>query len=149
MQKNAMGSVLLGLFWLSENWRDVPSSSSYDASVHLSCADISVDNTESPTIIMVRIKASKTDPFRRGVDLYLGKTGSDICPVSAMLRYLCVRGTSPGLLFHFSDGRLLIRQRFVEALRHGLKEAGMDQQLCCGHSLRIGAVTTAYLQYVF
>ena len=58
----------------------VPSDSTYDASVHLSVADIAVDNSKFPSVVSVRIKAS------------LGKTGSSVCPVAAILSYLCVRG---------------------------------------------------------
>ena len=92
---------------------------------------------------MVRIKASKTDPFRKGVNLYLGKTGALVCPVDAILSYLCLRGTGYGPLVQFSDGCLLTRQRFVEALRAGLEEANVLQDQYRGHSLRIGAAITA------
>lgn len=33
----------------------------------------------------VTIKASKTDPFRKGIKLFLGKIASDLCLVTAML----------------------------------------------------------------
>ena len=91
----------------------------------------------------VRIKQSKTDPFRKGVDLFLGRTGSDICPVAALLSYLACRGPRPGPLFIFADGRLLTRRRFVELVRAALASAGVDQRHYSGHSFRIGAATTA------
>lgn len=62
-----------------------------------------VDNPSNPNIIKVRIKASKTDPFRNGVDVYIGKTGQLLCPVSALLNYLAVRGCNQGLLFQFAN----------------------------------------------
>ena len=34
-----------------------------------------------PSVVRVSIKASKTDPFRKGVYVHLGKTGNDLCPV--------------------------------------------------------------------
>ena len=43
----------------------------------------------------------------------------------------------------FEDGRLLTRARFVQAIRTGLKEAGIDDSKYCSHSFRIGAATTA------
>ena len=116
------------------------SDATYDAS---SISDIAVDNSKSPAVVRVTIKASKTDPFRKGVQLYLGKTGTTVCPVSAMVSYLCVRGMSSGALFRFYDGRLLTCQRLVEALRTGLEEANVPQDQYCGHSLRIGAANTA------
>ena len=65
----------------------MPSDSEYDPAVHLGKQDLAVDN---PKLIRVQIKQSKTDPFRKGVDLFLGRTSSDLCPVTALLRYLVV-----------------------------------------------------------
>ena len=121
----------------------VPSNDSYDASMHLSLGDIAVDNPASSTVVRVAMKQSKTDPFRQGVCLYLGKTSTDLCPVAALLNYLVVRGSEPGALFHFKDGRLLTRQRFVEAVKAALHCAGVDQSKYNSHSFRIGAATTA------
>ena len=59
--------------------------------------------------VCIRIKQSKTDPFRKGIDLHVGKTGSVLCPVAALLNYLVIRGKEKGLLFRF---RPLTRQRF-------------------------------------
>ena len=121
----------------------VPSDSAFDPSVHLSAADISVDSRSSPTYVAVNIKASKTDPFRRGVTIYLGRTHSTICPVAATLKYMVERGLSKGPLFMFEDGRLLTRERFVSAVREALATTGVDTAKYCGHSFRIGAATTA------
>ena len=51
----------------------VPDDDSYDPAVHLSRQDIALDDASSPSVVRVRIKQSKTDPFRKGIDLYLGK----------------------------------------------------------------------------
>ena len=72
----------------------------YDPSVHLSFSDIAVDNAESPNMISLNIKRSKTDQGAVGVRVILGKTDNDLCPVSALLAYLARRGDSPGALFH-------------------------------------------------
>ena len=48
----------------------VPAQEQYDHTTHLSFADISIDNQHSPQLIKVRIKQSKTDPFRQGADIY-------------------------------------------------------------------------------
>ena len=121
----------------------VPSDTAYDPSMHLNFSDVAVDDPSSPAVIKVTIKQSKTDPFRKGVDLFVGKTNTDLCPVKALLKYLVVRGTQEGPLFSFQDGRLLTRQRFVEEVRKALQQAGIDQSRYCGHSFRIGAATTA------
>ena len=121
----------------------VPSDSGYDPQTHLSLADIALDDNKRPSLIRVSIKQSKTDPFRRGVDIFMGRTGTDLCPVSALLDYLQMRGSAPGPVFIFADGRFLTRQRFVDRVREGLETAGVDQSKYCGHSFRIGAATTA------
>ena len=91
----------------------VPSLSGHaDPSVHLNYNDIAVDNPSNPCIIKVRIKASKTDPFHQGVDIYLGKTGHLLCPVSALLKYLAARGSQEGLLFKLKDNSLLTKSKF-------------------------------------
>lgn len=86
---------------------------SFDSAMHLGFSNITVDSLTSPSFIRVTIKQSKRDPFRRGVDLFLGRTQTDLCPVAAILSYLAVRGAGPCPLFYFEDGRWLTRSRFV------------------------------------
>ena len=121
----------------------VPAEREYDPEVHLSMGDVAVDDTGQPTLLRVVIKRSKTDPFRKGVNLFVGRTQSVLCPVAAVLDYLCIRGTNPGPLFIFADGRPLTRARFAEEVRSVLSRAGVDQSQYCTHSFRIGAATTA------
>ena len=121
----------------------VPSDSAFNPSIHLTVKDISVDSHSSPSYITVKIKASKSNPFRRGVTIYLGQTHNQISPVAATLRYMLERGLSEGPLFVFEDGRLLTRERFVVAVRESLASTGIDTAEYCGHSFGIGAATTA------
>ena len=137
-------AVCLGFFgFLRAGEMTVPSDAGYDQSVHLNRSDIAVDDPRNPAVLRVTIKQSKTDPFRRGIDIHLGKTATDLCPVNSMLNYLLVRGGGGGPLFKYRDGRYLTRERLVEAVRKALEEAGYDQSRYCGHSFRIGAATTA------
>ena len=134
----------LGFFgFLRSGEMTVPSDKAYNPSCHLSLDDVAVDNPVAPQVLRVRIKQSKTDPFRKGIDLYMGKTATDICPVKAVLNYLVVRGKRPGPLFVYDDGTYLTRQRLVEALCHTVGKAGLNPDLYCSHSFRIGAATTA------
>lgn len=121
----------------------VSQQKSYDESVHLSLSDIALDSRASPKMIRVHIKQSKTDPFRQGVYIYLGKTDKEICPVTAVVPYLAVRGTRPGPLFVFPDGRMLTRQTFSSALDSLLMEAKLEKGNFNTHSFRIGAATSA------
>ncbi len=118
-----------------------PSDTEYDESVHLSFGDIRVDDASNPQYLEIYLKASKTDPFRQGVSVVIGKTDNDICPVSAGLAYMVSRGSSPGQFFRFVDGRGLTRDRFVKAVRSALSAAGVDASLYAGHSFRIGAAS--------
>ena len=53
-----------------------PSQSVFDPSVHLTTADISVNNQASPSAVAIWIKASKKDPFRRGTSVFLSRSAS-------------------------------------------------------------------------
>ena len=142
--KMMWAACCLGFFaFLRAGEMTVPSDAEYDPGVLLSIRDVALDSSLQPSLIRVTIKQSKTDPFRQGVDLFVGKTGTDLCPVAALLDYLVLRGTKDGPLFLYSDGRFLTRQRLVESLRAALERAGVDQSKYCSHSLRIGAATTA------
>ena len=48
----------------------LPSQSEFDPSTHLSLNDIAIDSADSPSLIQLSIKQSKTDPFRKGVLLF-------------------------------------------------------------------------------
>ena len=121
----------------------VPSEAAYDSGEHLNFGDVSVDCVSNPCLLRVKIKASKTDPFRKGVDIFVGKTANQLCPVSAMMAYLAKRGCKKGLLFRFEDNRLLTRERFVVRVKATLSAAGVDCKPYSGHSFRIGAATAA------
>ena len=120
----------------------VPSQTDYDPDMHLSLTDITLDDKVNPSVIQVTIKQSKTDPFRQGVDIYLGKTGKDICPIQAIMPYLIVRGAQPGPLFVFSDGSYLTRQRFASLITSTLQRAGINDKQYNTRSFRIGAAAT-------
>ena len=63
-----------------------------------------------------------TDPFRKGVMVYLGRTGGELCPVAAVSAYLAVRGRVPGPFFVFKGGEPLSREIFVRRVRAALRE---------------------------
>ncbi len=134
----------LGFFgFLRSGEFTIPNEKAFDPEAHLCPDDIAVDSHSAPTQMRVNIKMSKTDPFRHGVQLFIGVTSDDICPVTAMLAYLAYRGNAPGFLFTFANGRPLTRQRLVKELRSALVLAGVDCRHFSGHSFRIGAATSA------
>ena len=121
----------------------VSSLKDYDPDGHLSEGDVTVDRSVDPQVVRVHIKASKTDPFRKGVFVYLGKTGVDLCPVAAVSAYLAVRGWQKGPFFCFVSGVPLSRDALIRHVRVALRPSGVDVSLYSGHSFRIGAATTA------
>ncbi len=106
----------------------VQSDSSFDPKCHLTFGDVSVDDIVAPKLLRVHLKCSKTDPFRKGVDVFVGKMDNRLCPVTAMLAYLA------GFLFRFTDGRLLTKARFVGELRQVLSATGHNPKDFAGHS---------------
>lgn len=106
-------------------------------------SDVAVDNRASPSIIQITIKQSKGDQFRKGAQIYLGRTNHAVCPVRALGQYLSRRGGTPGPLFLFPDGKNLTRPAFSAALHKALEELQIDSSQFNTHSFRIGAATFA------
>ena len=80
----------------------LPSASKFDSSCHLTLNDLSVDDPQNPKAICINLKQSKTDPFRKGVQVFIGATSDCLCPVAALMAYLAVRDKDAStLLFKF------------------------------------------------
>ena len=121
----------------------VECESKFDPQVHLSVADLAVDNPQAPSAISINLKYSKTDQFRKGVKLVVGKTNNELCPVTALLSYLARRGNAPGPLFQWDNHLPLSKSKFVDHVRQALSAANIPAHSYAGHSFRIGAATTA------
>ena len=76
--------ALVSLVFLRSGEITVPSLKSYDPGYHLSGGDVRLDRVSQPTRVYVTIKASKTDPFRKGVTICLGRTDNSGCNVSLL-----------------------------------------------------------------
>ena len=63
----------------------------FEPSSSLTPEDIAVDDHSNPSMVCIHLKCSKTDPFRHGVDIFLGRTDQDLCPVAVLLAYMAVR----------------------------------------------------------
>ena len=130
-----------GFLWAGEF--SVPSAEAYDPEAHLNLSDLALDNHNDPTVARLQIKQSKTDPFRQGVEVFLGKTDSAICPIQAIILYICVRSPNPGQLFILTSGVPLTRTFLVKNLQTAFGKVGLDDAQYNGHSFRIGAATMA------
>ena len=104
----------------------------FDAGAHLKFEDVAIDSKQSPSVMEICLKASKPDPYRKGINMYIGHTGNALCPISDMLAYLAVRGDIEGSPFQFDDGRSLMRECFVQAVHNALTKAGFDHQVYVG-----------------
>ena len=120
-----------------------PLETNFDPLAHLCFSDVQVNSHSSPSYLQITIKALKTDPFCQGVTLFIGVSGGTLCPVSAVLNYMVARGSSPGPLFTWDDGRYLPREGFVARVKSALSAAGYRGKDYVGHSFRIGAATTS------
>ena len=124
----------------------VHNAHSWDFTSDLLREDVMVDSIETPRMIRLHLRVSKTDQFREGSDVYLPRTYCRLCPVAALLSWMVVRGCEPGPLFRFSSGKPLTRSDFVTELKGALSSTGRDPSGYSGHSFRSGAATTAAMQ---
>ena len=110
---------------------------SYDPSSTLCYEDVKMI---SHSTIQIQIKASKTDPFRLGVNIQLHRNNSTLCPVQALTLLLAHHPYKQGPLFTWRDGRYLTRSSFSSVLDR-IKPQNISNMST--HSFRIGATTTA------
>ena len=94
-------------------------------------------------MVQVHLKTSKTDRDHKGTTVIVGRTRDQLCPVSAVLAYLAIRGATPGPLFQLKNGVPLTKTRFILKFRQPLPQIGIDASKYTGHSFRIGMATTA------
>ena len=97
-----------------------PGITSFDPVVHLAYSDARVNDYITPLFLEVRIKASKTDPYRQGVSIYLGRVVGKLCPVAANLDYMVRRGVRNGPFFIYANGSFLTRECFIAAVQAAL-----------------------------
>ena len=140
----AVASVaFFGFFRLGELLPD--SVGAFNPSTSLAWGDVSMDDQAAPRMIQVHLKRSKCDQFGAGSDVVVGVTGTATCPVTAMVRYLEIRGPQAGPFFLDTSGRIVTKPWFVGQVRDILATIGIPAHQYAGHSFRIGAATTAAL----
>ena len=104
-------------------------------------SDLATDSHTAPSLIRIRIRKAKNDPF--GASVTLGLTGKALCPVTD---YLSIRPPSPGPLFICHNSVPLLRDQFVLKVKESLQAlqaAGLDHSMYSEHSFRIGAAAAA------
>ena len=89
--------------------------------------------------LSIQIKASKTDPFRKGITINLFKINSPFCPVDAAVAFMDSRRHSSGPFFQFCDGTYLTRTAVASILRNAFYPSVTINT----HSFRIGGASAA------
>lgn len=113
-----------------------PYTNRFDPSTTLTAADV----TWSAGYAHLKIKTSKTDPFRQGCIVRLSPTKTSLCPIAALTQFLPYHTDKSRPLFTFFDGTYLTRRRLSTILQQALPLASNQFST---HSFRIGAATTA------
>ena len=105
--------------------------------------DISFDHPSKPTMMKIHLSTSKCDQYGHGTDVFIGQTSNALCPITACLAFLRVRGTEPGPFFVTRDGNPVRKEKFIAEVRKVLARTGLCPEQYAGHSFRIGAATAA------
>ena len=135
MLRTASSLAFFGLLRCSEYTSD--RRRSFNVMTTLLVGDIRFN--QDFTIMLIHLKASKTDPFREGCTIRVAAIQVPICPVSLMREYLHSHPSGAGPLFVWSAGHYLIREDIVLLLRRcfpGVRNVNT-------HSFRIGGASAA------
>ena len=133
--------AFFGCFRLGELLLESPNS--FDQQYHLTWIHVAVDSQTDPRMLHIHLKQSKTDQFHRGADIVVGRKGTDLCPVAAVLSYIASRGPKQGAFFLGSQAHPIAKTYFIRELRKVISALGLSQGQFVGHSFRIGAATSA------
>ena len=122
-------------------------TNNFDPEINPCLEDVIFSESGIGKCFKLRLKASKTDPFREGCLVSYHANLSQICPHVAMETYLKLRNKSKQEpktpLFVLENGTVLSRAAFLEMLSAACMQAGVPPRGYTGHSFRIGAATTA------
>ena len=72
----------------------MPAETRFDPSVNLVYGDVRVDSIADPHYLVVVIKASKTDVFRKRDHYLLRTSEGKVMPSGSILSYMAVRGST-------------------------------------------------------
>lgn len=118
----------------------------FHPSRNLTLSDISVERNS----FLLYLKRSKSDRLNRGVSIRYFSLHSTVCPMANLRRYLQLRSrrftktaAAQTPLFLMPNGRALSRTEFISRLRRLLFSLGYNALRYSGHSLRIGAASSA------
>ena len=108
-------SAFFGFFRLGELLPNSPAQ--FNPAADLAWGDVAVGSHTNPKMVQFHLKVSKCDQFGSGSNVIIGRVDSSLCPVTATLEYMKVRGDSLGPFFTDSSHKALSKQRFVKQIR--------------------------------
>jgi hypothetical protein len=80
------------------------SVSEFNDSLHLGWGDVAFDHPSRPTMARIHLRQSKTDQSGRGCHIIVGRTETELCPISAILSCLHSGRPTWPILHRFSVG---------------------------------------------
>ena len=90
----------------------------------------------------MKIRLRKTKLWK-GVDIFLGTTGTPLCPVKAVPRYVAIRPKTGGALLVHADGSPLLRDQFVRMVKSRCALRTSTIRITLATVFWIGAATAA------
>ena len=136
-------TAFFGFFRLGELL--LTSEVEFNPAIHLCWGDIAVNDSANPSMVQIHLKTSKCDQFGRGSDIVVGRTNTEVCPLTAILAYVESRQDVPGPFFLLASNKPVTKPWFTQQIRSILSDIGLPQNQYAGHSFRIGAATAAAL----
>lgn len=122
-----------------------PEHTRFDPKFDAARDSVSVRYYNSEPVLVFHVKRSKTDPYAKGMAIYIGKAPPPYCPIAAMVEYLTqAKLADSDPLFRLASGTPLTRQFLMTKVRNLLTAAGIpNAEQYGGHSVCIGAATSA------
>jgi len=72
----------------------------YNEITQIRCSDLQFSSTD----VRVRVQHSKTDQYRDGDEVLIARTGSSVCPVAMLERYMAIAYLTPAVAGADSGG---------------------------------------------
>ena len=113
-------TAYLGFLRVSEFTSSSPNHSNSFTDLLLS--DVAIDSHVAPPVIRITLKQSKTDQYRQGTHIYLGRISHQVCPIKALIRYLDRCGGRPGPLFILPNNQVTHQSNIQWGTQHNISE---------------------------
>ena len=129
-----MVSIYTSLLWLPSFQQMSPPTTHFNPQVHLCFTDVSFT---SEGCLTLRLKSSKTDPYRQGCSLLIAPSRRSVCVVQALRKYLSLHSVSDvSPLYIFQSGAYLTRAKVTSTVCTLLECLSIPTELYTSHIFR-------------